>query len=432
MARKLAVFLIFLLAAAMRLNAEDPQAWARANLDSLVSLYRHFHSHPELSLQEKETSAWLAAELKSAGFDVTTGIGGYGLVGLLNNGDGPVLMLRTDMDALPVTEKTGLAYASKIVAKMGTGEEVGVMHACGHDLHMTNLVGAARYLAANKQGWRGTLMVIGQPAEERGEGAKAMLDDGLFTRFPKPDFALALHVDAKLAAGRVGYCPGFSFANVDTVDITMHGKGGHGAAPQMTIDPVVQASELVMALQTIVSREIKPGEPAVVTVGSIHGGSQHNIISDSCHLQLTVRSYSEEVRAHLLEAIKRKANSIAAGARAKEPTVVVSVGLPSLWNDEKLTGLAVQVFKRALGNGNVLLDDPWMGGEDFSRYGRAGVPIFMYMLGTTDPKRLESLEKQGQTPHPVHSSYYYPDVDEALVTGITTMTQAAIELLKRQ
>jgi amidohydrolase len=428
--RNLAGVLMVLLLAATNLRAEDPQAWAKANLDDLVSLYRHFHSHPELSLQEKETAARVATEWKAAGFNVTTGVGVHGVVGLLKNGDGPKLMLRTDLDALPVAERTGLVYASQVTVTSDTGGEVGVMHACGHDVHITNLVGVARYLAANKQAWRGTVMLIGQPAEERGEGAKAMLDDKLFERFPKPDFAVALHVDSTLATGHVGYRAGYSLANVDSVDVTMRGKGGHGAYPHTTIDPIVQAAEFVMALQTIVSREIKPLEPSVITVGSIHGGTKHNIIGDSCHLQLTVRSYSDDVRQHLLEAIHRKAKAVAAGARAPEPTVAVSEGTPSLFNDEELTGRVVQVFRRVLGDKNVELREQSMGGEDFSRYGRAGVPVFMYGLGTIDPKRLERFKQLGQEPPSLHSPLYYPDAEDALVTGITTMSHAVMELLK--
>ncbi len=300
--------------AAAPLRADEPAQWAHDHNEELVQLYRHFHQHPELSFQEKETAARLAQELKSAGYDVTTGVGGTGVVGLLKNGPGPTLMLRTDLDALPVTESTNLAYSSKVKVKQPSGTETGVMHACGHDIHITNLIGVARYLAANRDRWSGTLMLIGQPAEEVGNGAKKMLDDGLFEKFPKPDYAVALHVDGSLATGKVGYRAGFAQANVDSVDITLHGRGGHGAAPHTTVDPVVMAAKLILDLQTLVSRETNPIEPAVVTVGSIHAGTKHNIIPEDCKLQLTVRSYSDKVREHLLDGIRRKAKAVAASA----------------------------------------------------------------------------------------------------------------------
>lgn len=273
-------------------------------------------------------------------------------------------------------------------------------------------------------------MLIGQPAEERGAGAKAMLEDGLFERFPKPDFAVALHVDSTLAAGRVGYRPGYALANVDSVDITVHGKGGHGAQPHTTIDPIVQAAQLVLALQTIVSREVKPTEPAVVTVGSIHGGTKHNIIGNDCHLQITVRSYSDDVRQHLLEAIRRKALAVAMGAGAPEPTIRVSEGTPALKNDQQLALRLAKLFERELGADKVVESDPSMGGEDFSRYGLAGVPILMYRLGAVDARRLDRYQQLGQQPPSLHSSKFYPDIEETLTTGIVTMSAAVLDLLK--
>lgn len=299
------------------LRAADPADWIKGdNLEQLVTLYRHFHSHPELSMQEEETAARLAKELQATGAKVSEHIGGHGVVAVIENGPGKTLLIRTDLDALPVTERTDLVYASKVTVKGEGGLETGVMHACGHDIHITSLVGVARYLAANKDKWSGTVVLIGQPAEERGEGAKAMLDDGLFTRFPRPDFALALHVDSTLASNKVGYLAGYTLANVDSVDIVVRGKGGHGAFPQMTIDPIVEAARLILDLQTLVSREMKPTEPAVVTVGSIHSGTKHNVISDTCALQLTVRSYSDEVREKLIAGIKRKAKASAASSGA--------------------------------------------------------------------------------------------------------------------
>jgi amidohydrolase len=411
--------------------AAEPRDWAAQNLEELLSLYRQFHQAPELSLKEEQTAARLADELRAVGAEVTTGIGGHGVVGLLPNGDGPTVMLRTDLDALPVVEETGLVYASKVTAKDASGRETGVMHACGHDIHMTNLVGVARYLAANKDAWQGTVMFLGQPAEELGDGAKNMLDDGLFERFPQPDYALALHVDSTLATGRVGYIPGYSCANVDSVDITIHGRGGHGAKPESTIDPVVIAAYLIVDLQSIVSREIAPADAAVITVGSIHGGTKHNIIGDSCHLELTVRSLSDESRAHLLEGIKRKALAAAASARAPEPTVRFSEYTPAVRNDDGLVERIVPVFRRVLGDDRVELSDRTMGGEDFSRYGRAGVPSFMFRLGSVDASRLERFQQLGQQPPSLHSALYYPDAEETLATGVTVMSSAVLELLPR-
>lgn len=410
--------------------ADGVKAWTRGQLETLVAVYRDFHAHPELSLQEKTTAERLAKFWKEAGYEVTTGVGGHGVVALLKNGAGPTVMLRTDLDALPVVEKTGLAYASQVKVKDATGGDVGVMHACGHDIHITTLVGVARYLAAHKEQWKGTAMFIGQPAEERVLGAQAMLDDGLFKRFPKPDFAIAQHVDAALAAGHVGIRAGYSLANTDSVDITVKGKGGHGAYPHTTVDPIVQAAELIVALQTIVSREVKPTEPAVITVGSIHGGTKHNIIGDSCHLQLTVRSYSDEVRQQLLQAIERKAKAVAAGARAPEPVISVTEGTPALFNDEKLSTRIEGVFRPLFGADRVAPAEQSMGGEDFSRYGKAGVPILMFRLGAVEAKRLDRYRELGQDPPSLHSALFYPDAEPTLETGVVAMTTAVLELLK--
>jgi len=410
-------------------RAQSIEDWTEANLDPLVKLYFHLHRHPELSFQENDTSERIAAEWKTAGYEVTENVGGYGVVAILKNGDGPTVMLRTDLDALPVKEETGLKYASSVTVANEDGSQTGVMHACGHDIHMTSLVGVARYLSQHRDQWKGTLMLIGQPAEERVGGAKAMLADGLFTRFPKPDFGLALHVAHDMAAGRVGYRAGYALANVDSVDITVRGRGGHGSAPHTTIDPIVQAAELIVALQMIVSREIKPLEPAVITVGSIHGGTKHNIISDECRLQLTVRSYSSDVRQHLLEAIERKANAVARGHRAPEPIIKVSEGTPSLYNDDDLVKRLGPVFVRTLGEENVEHVEPVMGAEDFSLYGKAGVPILMYRLGSVSQRRLDQFRMAGRTPPSLHSAAYYPDFEVTLRTGIATMCNAVRELM---
>jgi hippurate hydrolase len=410
----------------------DAAEWVDANLKSLVELYQTFHQTPELSLQEKETAGRFAAELRSAGFEVTSNVGGYGVVGVLKNGPGKTLLLRTDLDALPVAEETGLPYASKVRVKDERGATVGVMHACGHDVHMTSMVGVVRYLASHRGDWSGTLVVIGQPAEERGMGARAMLDDGLFRRFPRPDFAIALHVASDLPPGKIEYRGGYAQANVDSVDITIKGRGGHGSAPDTTIDPIVIAARLVLDLQTIVSREIKPIDPAVVTVGSIHGGTKHNIIDDDCTLQLTVRSYAPEVREKLLSAIKRKALAAAASSGAPEPTIKVSEGTPSVYNDPQLTDRVVATIKGVAGDENVTEAEPSMGGEDFSRYGLAGVPICMYRLGTVDQQRLDQYKKEGVPPPSLHSPLYYPDAEASLRVSVPVMVAIVEDLLPPQ
>ena len=410
-------------------RGEDPPVWLDKNLPQAVELYRHFHANPEVSFAERETSARFAEELKAIGCEVTSGVGQFGVVGILANGEGPRLMIRADLDALPVTEMTELVYASKVRIKDATGKDVGVMHACGHDVHMTSLLTTAKYLAANKDRWRGTIMFIGQPAEERGGGAQAMLNDGLFKRFPKPDMALALHVDSTLPAGKVGYHAGYTLANVDSCDIILKGRGGHGAYPHTTIDPVVMAAHLIMDLQSIISREIKPTDSAVITVGSIHGGTKHNIIGDTCHLELTVRSYRPEVRQHLKDAIKRKALAVAQSAGAPEPKVLYSDGTPAMFNDEKLVERVVPTFERVLGKRNVLPAEPTMGGEDFSEYGLAGVPIFMFWLGAVEEERLAGYTRLKQLPPSLHSPKFYPDAETALRTGVTAMSWAVIDLL---
>lgn len=423
----------WLAAAVPAARAQDgPRAWVEEHLDEIVELYRHFHANPELSFMEKETAARLAKELSAAGVEVTEDVGGTGVVGLLKNGEGKTIMLRCDLDALPVTEQTGLAYASKVkVTDPSTGVEVGVMHACGHDIHITNLIATARYLAKHKDQWRGTIMFVGQPAEERGSGAKAMLEDGLFEKFPKPDMAIALHDDATLEANKVGIRGGWSMANVDSVDITIIGRGGHGAAPHTTVDPIVTAAQLVLALQTIVSREMKPIDPAVVTVGSIHAGTKHNIISDRCHLQLTVRSYSDEVRQKVLDGIRRRAEGICQAAGCPEPPVIkVSEGTPALFNDEKLTSRVRELFIKEFGKENVHESEATMGGEDFSQYARAGVPVLMYRVGAVNAKRLARMKELGDPPS-LHSPIFYPDAEETLVTALHSMVATTLELLEK-
>lgn len=410
-------------------NVPSPKAWASKHTEELVEIYKWFHQNPELSFEEVETSARIAELWRQAGYEVTTDVGGHGVVAILKNGEGPTVMLRTDLDALPVTERTGLAFASTKQVVAADGSTTGVMHACGHDVHMTNLVGVARYMAEHRQRWRGTLMLIGQPAEERVAGARAMLKDGLFERFPRPDYAVALHVGPALAAGNVTLAGGFVWANVDSVDITVHGRGGHGAAPHTTVDPIVQAATLVLDLQTIVSREVNPTSPAVVTVGAIQGGSKHNIISDSCRLQLTVRSYDDAVREQILAAIRRKAAAVATSFNAPPPSVEVTEGTPALENNHQLAERLGKAFREVLGDDQVAPTVPAMGAEDFSEFGRAGVPILMYRLGTIERRRLERFEQLGVSPPSLHSAEYYPDVEPTLQTGITTLVAAALELL---
>jgi hippurate hydrolase len=334
------------------------------------------------------------------------------------------------MDALPVEERTGLPYASKVTTKDDTGATVPVMHACGHDIHMTSLIGAADLLARAKDRWRGTLFLIAQPAEERGGGAIGMLKDGLFTRFPKPDFAISFHDKATLPAGKLSYTPGFAFANVDSVDLTIYGRGGHGAYPHLTVDPIVIAARTVLALQTIVSREENPLDPAVVTVGSIHGGTKHNIIPDEVKLQITVRSYKDEVRKRILASIDRiaKAEAAAAGA-TRPPKMELSEGTPATYNDPALTKRIAGALARAFGDGNVVEGQPTMGGEDFSEYGRAGVPAVQFEVGAVEPGKFEAAQKNG-TPLPsLHSSEFAPDRERTLRMGASSLTVAALELL---
>ena len=425
--------------------ADEPQAGAFAGrlsqvskvndsyITELVKIYKDIHSHPELSLQEERTSAKLAGLMRDFGFEVHTDVGGHGIVCIFRNGPGPTVMVRTDMDALPVVEQTDLPYASKVHVRDKAGNEVGVMHACGHDMHMTCWLGTARTLVMLKDLWHGTLVFIGQPAEESGSGARLMLEEGkLFERFPKPDFALALHCDSRTTHGQIAFSDGLAMANVDSVDITVRGHGGHGSAPQTTKDPIVLAARIILDLQTIVSRETSPLDPCVVTVGSIHGGTKHNIIPNDVHLQLTVRSTKDSVRKHTLEAIERIAKAAAIGADAPEPIVKIDPGefTPALYNDPTLTNKTVAVFRQLLGDKNVIARQPIMGGEDFSRYGRAGVPIFLYFLGGFSPERVADSEKPNGRPLPgLHSDSFYPIPEPTIKTGVTTMSMAVLNLL---
>lgn len=414
-------------------------------LPSLLDTYWHLHANPEISFQEQRTSQLLANELRQLGFDVTENVGtyaqpervSYGFVAIMKNGAGPTVLVRTDLDALPLEEKTGLPYASKVKTKNDVGEEVYAMHACGHDIHMTSFLGTARILSQLKDQWHGTLVMIGQPSEERGAGAKAMLDGGLYTRFPKPDYAIALHDNATLESGKVGLCPGAALASVNSIDITVRGYGGHGAYPHTTKDPIVIASEMILVLQTIVSREISPLDPGVVTVGSIHGGTKHNIIPDDVHLQLTVRAYKEEVRKHIIASIRRIASGIAAAAGVppeRAPIVEVDENefTPATHNDPELTRRLASAFQGALGADNVVTVDPVMGGEDFGLYGLEGkIPICIFWLGAVDPKKVEQSKKDGAPLPSLHSSQFAPLPEPTIRTGVKATTSAVLELMKK-
>ncbi len=398
---------------------------------SLIGLYTHLHTHPELSFKEVETSKRIATELRLTGAEVTEGVGQYGVVAILKNGAGPTVLVRSDLDALPVTEATGVAYASKVTTKDDEGNTVGVMHACGHDIHMTCLVGTARWLAGHKGEWRGTLVLIGQPAEERIGGAKAMLADGLYTRFPKPDFALALHVSHELATGKVAYTSGPAMASSTSVDIHVLGKGGHGAMPHNTVDPIVLAAALVMDLQTIVSREVSPIQPAVITVGSIHGGTKHNIIPSEVRLQLTLRSFDESVTKTLIDGIKRRAEGLAIAHKAPAPKVTLSDSTPPTINTPNLVAKVVPFLKSAIGAENVQPVEPTMGAEDFGLFGQGGVPTFMFRLGTIPAEKLAAIAAKGETPPSLHSPIYFPDPEPSIQTGVKAMTAAVCGLLPK-
>ncbi len=403
------------------------------DLPAWVRRYEELHAHPELSLDEHRTAALVASELARAGYRVTTGVGGTGVVGVLANGAGPVVLVRGDMDALPVHEETGLAYASAVSATLPDGNTTGVMHACGHDVHTTTLLAASALLAGLRASWTGTVVVVAEPAEEIGRGADLMIRDGLFTRFPKPDACVALHVAADLAAGEIGVTPGFFLANVDSVDVTIFGRGGHGARPQDAVDPIVTAAHLITALQTLVSRRVDPVDPAVVTVGSIHGGTKHNVIPDQVTLQLTVRSFTDDVRRTLLDGIRQMTTDVCTAFRCPRPPLVVvkDEHTPAAYNDPALTAAAAALFRSAFGDGAVVDRRPEMSGEDFGRYPvAAGVPGFMFRLGSVAPATLAASRRPGAPPLPsLHSSRYAPVAAPTLATGVRAMTHLVLGML---
>ena len=411
------------------------QAPSSQEVDAVYSdahaLYLDIHENPELSSHEGQTAAKLAARLRGLGYEVTEHVGGTGIVAILKNGAGPTVMLRTELDALPVEEKTGLAYASKVHAKDDAGRDVPVMHACGHDLHMASIVGTAAIMAHSKNTWHGTLMLIGQPAEETIAGAKGMIADGLLTRFPKPDVAVAMHVGNLLPAGKVGIVPGVYNTNADSLRLTIYGKGGHGAAPQTTIDPIVIAARTILALQTITSREVKPGEMAVVTVGYIHAGTKNNIIPDQAELGLTVRTRNAEVRKQVLAAIERitKAEAEAGGA-PRAPVLDRYESTDLVYNDPALAQRMQGTLEAALGKDNVVIEEPIPASEDFSFYVEQGIPGFYFSLGGADPEKFAEAKASGTMLPSNHSALFAPDVDPALRTGIAAEVAVLRGLLK--
>jgi len=424
-------------AQAFSINANQVKQSIQSSLPELESIYHHLHQNPELSKVEFKTANYLAKQLRTYGYEVTEGIAKTGLVAMFKNGEGPTVMLRADTDALPVLEKTGLPYASKAKAKNEAGEEVSVMHACGHDMHMTVLLGTAKQMMQHKDKWRGTLMLIAQPGEEVGYGAKLMLQEGLYERFALPDYNIAMHVSADLPAGQVGYVKGYSMANVDSVDIDVKGVGGHGAYPHKTKDPVVMAAEIILKLQTIVSREMSPLDSSVITVGSIHGGTKHNIISNHVKLQLTVRSYSDKSRDFLLKRIKEVSEGVARTAGMTEallPVVTVKEEYtPSVYNEPAFTQRVVETLGETIGKENVLPVLPVMAGEDFSRFGRTKekVPSTLLWLGAVNPAEYQEAKANDKPLPSLHSEKFAPDAKPTILTGVMGMTANAMALLQK-
>lgn len=418
-------------------RAQSPEIGAEVSkeLPALVALYQDLHRNPELSLQEEETAARVAKELRGAGLEVTEKVGGHGVVGVLKNGPGPVILVRTDLDGLPVKEQTGLPYASTKVMKDLTGREVPTMHACGHDMHMTCFIGTARTLAALRDRWSGTVVMIGQPAEESMLGARQMLRAGLFEKFPKPERAVALHCSSDMQHGAVGLVEGYALANVNTIEIVVKGVGGHGSMPHLARDPILLASQIVVALQSIVSREIRAGDPAVITVGSIHGGTKANIIPDEVRMQITLRSFKPTTRQRLIEAVKRIARAQAESANMPEdrmPEVIVHEdGTPSLYNHPELVAKVRASLEAELGKAAVLPREPVMGGEDFSEYGltKEKIPLCMFWLGTQPPAKVEEATAKGTTLPSLHSPLFKPVAEPTIQTGVRAMTAVVLDAL---
>ena len=441
--RKASLLLCLLLPVTINAQQLSVDAMLDRDMASILSTYKMLHAAPELSHREEKTSQFFAGELRKLGYTVTEKLGkfdnsdwtGYGVAAVMKNGTGPTVLLRTELDALPVDEKTGVPYASKVRAKNDAGVEVGVMHACGHDIHMTSLLATAKILSEMKSQWQGTLVLLGQPSEETGDGARALLKDNLYTRFPQPDFAIALHDKPEIETGKIGYTPGYSMASATSIDIKIRGVGGHGSAPETTKDPVIVAAQVVLALQTIVSRENSPLDPAVVTVGSIHGGTRYNIIPDEVNLQLTVRTYKEDVRQRILASIERIVKSAAMSAGIPDdraPVVKVSEGTTSTYNDPKLLERLTPALKRALGDENVMQVPPIMASEDFGYLSLdQKIPATIIWLGASDPQKVKAHRETGAALPGLHSALFAPVPEPTLRTGVKTTVAAVMELMKK-
>src|SRR6184192_3673465 len=431
---------------ALALAQQTPQSLADAELPSLLTIYKDIHTHPELSGYEERTAALVVKELRAAGCQVTEHVGkyensklkGYGVVAVMKNGDGPTVLVRTDTDALPVEEETGLPYASKAVAKNDEGKDVHVMHACGHDAHVAAFIGTSRALGKLKDQWHGTIVFVAQPAEEIGSGARALLKDGLYDRFGKPNFALGFHDKADLQTGHIGVTEGYTSANVDSVDVTVRGVGGHGGYPHKTKDPIVLAAEIINAWQTIVSRENNPLDPVVITVGSIHGGTKHNIIPDEVKMQLTVRTYKKEVRDRVLAAIEQIAKGCATAAglppdKMPEVNVLHAEHVNAVYNNPELTRRIAAALKTAIGDENVVDKDPTMAGDDFSEFSLPdhSIPACMFNVGAVDPAKAAEAKKTGASLPSLHSSKFLPLPEPTIRVGIIGMTSAVLDLMKK-
>ncbi len=417
-------------------DADEIFAAADNEYEYLFGLYRHFHKNPELSGSEVSTARRFAAELEGAGFLVTQGVGGHGVVAVMENGDGPAVMVRADLDALPIREETGLPYAGKPVVLQGNGGESGVMHACGHDVHMTVMVGTARLMAMFRGRWKGTLIMIGQPAEETGTGAVAMIEDGLFKRFPRPDCILALHVLPPMPAGKVGYCDGATMAGCASLELRIRGLGGHGSRPHEAIDPIVMAAETILLLQTIASREIDPKETAVVTVGSIHGGTRGNIIPDEVLLKINYRFFSPEVDLRIKSAIERIAKGVAVAAGVPEdrmPVLTVEMTGPPIYSDTGISRHMGELFRNLLGEENVMKLDPISASDDFAHFGcvEPGIPLFYFWLGVSDPEKIAASAAENRPLPGIHNPAFAPLPEPTIKTGVKAMTLAVMDLLHR-
>ncbi len=437
--RFFSILSVLTLVSALATAQQTPQSLADAELPSLLTIYKDIHSHPELSTKEQRSSAIVAKELRAAGCEVTENFGHYdnpdwkcyGVVGVMKNGDGPTVLVRTDMDALPVQEQTGASYASKVTMTNVEGKEMPVMHACGHDIHMSALIGTARALGKLKDKWHGTIIFIGQPAEEMVGGARAMLHAGLYDRFGKPAYAVALHDNAEIEAGKIGITAGYYNANVDSVDVTVKGMGGHGAYPHKTKDPITLSAEIINAWQTIASRENNPLDPIVVTVGSIHGGTKHNIIPDEVKMQLTVRTYKPEVRQRVLSAIEQIAKGCATAAglppdKMPEVNVLHAEHVNAVYNNPELTKRVKATLKSAIGDENVVDKDPTMAGDDFSEFSLPdhSIPACMFNVGAVDPAKAAEAKKTGASLPSLHSSKFLPLPEPTIRVGIIGMTHS--------